>query len=62
MINGGVYDNMPFCDIEMVLGICIAEMRFGKGIEIYNKMMPFFTIALDNGFWSSHYGTELTRA
>ncbi len=31
-------------------------------IEIYNKMTPFFTIALDNGFWSSHYGTELTRA
>ena len=27
--------------------------------EIYNKMTPFFTIALDNGFWSEHYGTEL---
>lgn len=29
--------------------------------EIYNKMTPFFTIALDNGFWSEHYGTELTQ-
>ena len=28
---------------------------------IYNKMTPFFTIALDNGFWSEHYGTELTK-
>ena len=27
--------------------------------EIYNKMTPFFTIVLDNGFWSEHYGTEL---
>ena len=30
--------------------------------EIYNKMTPFFTIALDNRFWSEHYGTELTQA
>ena len=29
--------------------------------EIYNKMTPFFTIALDNGVWSSHYGTELSK-
>ena len=29
--------------------------------EIYNKMTPFFTIALDNGFWSEHYGTELIK-
>lgn len=27
--------------------------------ELYNKMTPFFTISLDNGFWSEHYGTEL---
>lgn len=27
--------------------------------EIYNKMTPFFTIGLDNGFCSEHYGTEL---
>jgi len=26
--------------------------------EIYNKMTPFFTIILDNGFSSAHYGTE----
>ena len=26
--------------------------------EIYNKMTPFFNIFLDNGFSSSHYGTE----
>ncbi len=28
--------------------------------EIYNKMTPFFTIALDHVFWSAHYGTELS--
>ena len=26
------------------------------------RMTPFFTIALDDGFWSEHYGTELNRA
>ncbi len=29
--------------------------------EIYNKMTPFFTITLDNGFGSEHYGTELIK-
>ncbi len=29
--------------------------------EIYNKMTPFFTIHLSNGFWSEHYGTELNE-
>ncbi len=29
--------------------------------EVCNKMTPFFTIALDNGFWSAHYGTELSK-
>ena len=28
---------------------------------VYNKMTPFFTIALSNGFWSEHYGTELNQ-
>ncbi len=27
--------------------------------EAYNKMTPFFSIFLDNGFSSEHYGTEL---
>lgn len=27
--------------------------------EIYNKMTPFFSIFLDNGHESAHYGTEL---
>ena len=27
----------------------------------YNKMTPFFTIALSNGFWSEHYGTQLSQ-
>lgn len=26
--------------------------------EIYNKMTPFFSIFLENGFSSEHYGTE----
>ncbi len=30
-------------------------------IEIYNKMTPFFSIFLDNGFASAHYGTELIQ-
>ena len=29
---------------------------------VYNKMTPFFSIFLDNGFYSSHYGTELGEA
>ena len=28
---------------------------------IYNKMTPFFSIFLDNGFSSEHYGTELNQ-
>lgn len=27
--------------------------------EIYNKMTPFFSIFLSNGFYSEHYGTEI---
>ena len=27
--------------------------------DLYNKMTPFFSIFLDNGFSSEHYGTEL---
>lgn len=26
-----------------------------------HRMTPFFTIALDDGFWSEHYGMELNR-
>ena len=29
--------------------------------EIYNKMTPFFSIFLDNGFSSEHYGTEMNE-
>ena len=29
---------------------------------VYNKMTPFFSIFLDNGFSSEHYGTELNQA
>ena len=29
--------------------------------ELCNKMTPFFTIVLDNGFCSAHYGTELSK-
>ena len=29
--------------------------------DVYNKMTPFFTIALSNGFWSEHYGTQLSQ-
>lgn len=27
--------------------------------EIYNKMTPFFSIFIENGFYSEHYGTEI---
>lgn len=30
-----------------------------KDTEIYNKMTPFFNVFFDNGFQSSHYGTEI---
>ena len=29
--------------------------------EAYNKITPFFSIFLDNGFSSEHYGTELNQ-
>ena len=29
--------------------------------EVYHKMTPFFSIFLDNGFSSEHYGTELNQ-
>ena len=29
--------------------------------EVYNKMTPFFSVFLDNGFSSEHYGTELNQ-
>lgn len=29
--------------------------------EIYNKMTPFFSIFLDSGLSSEHYGTELIQ-
>lgn len=31
------------------------------GTRAYNKMTPFFSIFLDNGFSSEHYGTELSQ-
>lgn len=32
-----------------------------RDTEIYNKMTPFFSIFLDNGFSSEYYGTELNQ-
>ncbi len=32
-----------------------------EDVEVYNKMTPFFSIFLDNGFSSEHYGTELNQ-
>ena len=29
--------------------------------ELCNKMTPFFTIVLDNGFCSAHYVAELSK-
>lgn len=37
----------------------ILELPKPTDIEIYNKMTPFFTVTLDNDFWSEHYGTEI---
>lgn len=37
----------------------ILNMPKPDDTEIYNKMTPFFSIFLDNGFYSEHYGTEL---
>lgn len=39
----------------------ILELPKPKDIDIYNKMTPFFSIFLNNGFSSEHYGTELTK-
>lgn len=39
---------------------CLLGLPKPTDTEVYHKMTPFFTIALDNGFWSEHYGTELS--
>ena len=39
---------------DMLLG-----MSKPTDIEIYNKMTPFFNVFLNDGFQSSHYGTEV---
>lgn len=39
---------------QMLLGLPKPE-----DTEIYNKMTPSFSIFLDNGFSSEHYGTEV---
>ena len=39
---------------DMLLG-----MPKPQEIELENKMTPFFNVFLDNGFQSSHYGTEI---
>ncbi len=41
-----------FCD--MLLGLPEPSDK-----EIENKLTPFFSIFLDNGFSSEHYGTKL---
>lgn len=41
-----------FCD--MLLGLAEPTDK-----EIDNKFTPFFSVFLDNGFSSEHYGTEL---
>ncbi len=37
----------------------LLELPKPTDTEIYNKMTPFFNVFLDNGFSSSHYGTEI---
>ena len=37
----------------------LLELPKPTDTEIYNKMTPFFNVFLDNGFSSSHYGTEV---
>ena len=52
IVSGKVTQNF----IEMLLSQPKPDKADG-----YNKMTPFFTIHLDNGFWSVHYGTELNH-
>lgn len=39
----------------------ILDLPKPKDNDIYNKMTPFFSIFLNNGFSSEHYGTELSK-
>ena len=39
----------------------VLQLPKPKDTEIYNKMTPSFSIFLDNGFSSEHYGTELNQ-
>jgi len=40
---------------------CILSVPKPMDTEVYNKMTPFFSVFLDNGFSSEHYGTELIQ-
>ena len=51
---------------KIITGVVTAEfsdMLLGmpkpKDTDIYSKMTPFFNVFFDNGFQSSHYGTEI---
>ena len=37
----------------------LLRMPKPQDTEIYNMMTPFFNVFFDNGFQSSHYGTEI---
>lgn len=39
----------------------LLNMPKPQDIELDNKMTPFFNVLLNNGFQSSHYGTEIYR-
>lgn len=39
----------------------ILDLPKPNDADLYNKMTPFFSIFLNNGFCSEHYGTELSK-
>lgn len=46
-------------NVTMEFVSMLLELPKPTDTEIYNKMTPFFNLFFDNGFSSSHYGTEV---
>lgn len=52
------YGKIIFGEVTALFRNGILSLPKPLDTEIYNKMTPFFSVFLDNGFSSEHYGTE----
>ncbi len=61
MKDQGQYETVIAGEVTGAFIRCILSAAKPADTEIYNKMTPFFSIFLDDGFSSEHYGTELNQ-